>query len=329
MKVVRSVAAALLATATLFYAAVPAGAQRTRTLLDDGWRFIKGDAPNVDTSNLLYDVRPLARGEDRRAREAEATTEAAKVDTAAHPVLKPWILPTGNRFIKDPSKQHIRPTGDPGSDNPYVLPEFDDRSWSSVRLPHDWAIAGPFNAGGVGGSMGRLPSPGVGWYRRKLQVPRADAGKSIVLQIDGAMSYAAVWLNGKLVGGWPYGYASWQLDLTPYLNFRGDNQLAIRLDNPPDFSRWYPGAGLYRHVWLLKTTPVHVGQQGTYVTTPDVSAAAATVKVKVSVDNDSKAESAVDVSTLLYVIDKEGTHPGCADRFHAPTAGDRGSRRTR
>lgn len=83
--------------------------------------------------------------------------------------------------------------------------------------------------------MGRLPSPGVAWCRKKLDIPASDAGKSIFLDVDGAMSYAMVWLNGKLAGG--------------------ENQLAIRLDNPPDSSRWYPGGGIYRNVWLTKTSP--------------------------------------------------------------------------
>lgn len=95
--------------------------------------------------------------------------------------------------------------------------------------------------------------------------------KSIFLDIDGAMSYAIVWLNGQLVGGWPYGYNSFRLDLTPFIKFGGENQLVIRLDNPNHSARWYPGAGLYRNVWLTKTNPVHVGQWGTYVTTKDIS----------------------------------------------------------
>jgi beta-galactosidase len=140
-----------------------------------------------------------------------------------------------------------------------------------VDLPHDWAIEGPFITTGPAGGMGRLPSPGVGWYRKKLSVEAADAGQSIFLDVDGAMSYATVWLNGQIVGGWPFGYASWRVDLTPYVNWGGENQLAIRLDNPPNSSRWYPGGGLYRNVWLTKTEPLHVGQWGTYVTARDVS----------------------------------------------------------
>lgn len=285
---------------------------RERTSLNDHWRFVKGDPTNASSENLLYDVRPVARGEDRKERLAEATEDAARLAAAAHPVLKPWILPTGNRFIEDPTRRFARPKGNPGGDLAYVRRDFDDSAWRLVNLPHDWAIEGPFNSGGVGGGMGRLPSPGVGWYRKKLDISAADAGKCIFLDVDGAMSYATVWLNGTLVGGWPYGYASWRLDLTPYVVPGGENQLAIRLDNPPDFSRWYPGAGLYRNVWLTRTRPVHVGQWGTYLTTPQVSAASATIRLEVTVDNDSKADATVSVSTGIYALDAEGQMTGNA-----------------
>ena len=180
-----------------------------------------------------------------------------------------------------------------------------------MDLPHDWAIAGPFITTG-GGGMGRLPSAGVGWYRKKLNIAKEDAGRAIFLDVDGAMSYATVWLNGKFVGGWPYGYASWRLDLTPYMNPGGENELAIRLDNPPDSSRWYPGAGIYRNVWLVKTSPVHVGHWGTYVTTPGVSSASATVDLKVTVDNHSDQSADVTVSTQIFRLGANGQKSGAA-----------------
>ena len=152
------------------------------------------------------------------------------------------------------------------------------------------------------GAMGRLPSAGIGWYRRKLNIPAADAGRSIFLDVDGAMSYATVWLNGHLVGGWPYGYASWRVDLSPYVVPGGTNQLAVRLDNPPNSSRWYPGGGIYRNVWLTKTRPVHVGQWGTYVRTRQVSSKAATIDVDVTVDNDSPNDAIVRVATTFYAL---------------------------
>ena len=285
---------------------------RERTSINDNWRFTKGDPTNVNSQDLLYDVRPVSRGEDRRARLAEATEDAAEISATTNRVLKPWILPSGNSFLKDPTKRFVRPEGNPGGDVAYVQADFDDSGWRSVNLPHDWAIEGPFNSGGVGGSMGRLPSPGIGWYRKRLDIPASDAGKSIFLNVDGAMSYAAVWLNGKLVGGWPYGYNSWRLNLTPYINPGGVNQLAIRLDNPPDFSRWYPGGGIFRNVWLTRTAPVHVGQWGTYLTTPEVSRERATVNLQVTVDNDSKHSTNVSVTTEIYALDASGRRTGPA-----------------
>lgn len=290
--------------------AATADLSRERILLNDHWRFTKGDPTNINSRELLYDFRPTARGEDQRERLAEATADAEKIAAATNRVLKPWILPSGNRFIKDSAKRFVRPAGHPGSDVAYVQNSFDDSGWRVVTLPHDWAIEGPFNSGGVGGSMGRLPSPGIGWYRKKLDIPASDAGKSIFLDVDGAMSYAVVWVNGKLVGGWPFGYNSFRLDLTPYVVPGGDNQLAIRLDNPPDFSRWYPGAGLYRNVWLTKTAPVHVGHWGTFVTTPTVSRERATVTLQVTVDNDSKQDAQVRVETELFLADTNGSATG-------------------
>jgi beta-galactosidase len=288
---------------------------RERLLLDAGWRFQKGDPPGTDSRALLYDVRPEPRvlGE----RPAEFTEAAEKLGPATHPVLKPFILPAGNRFIKDPKKRIARPEENPGGDPPYARPGFDDSGWTLVNLPHDWAIEGPFSSGG-GGGMGRLPSQGVAWYRKKLDIPAADAGRRIFLDVDGAMSYATVWMNGHLVGGWPYGYASWRVDLTPYVTPGGGNQLAIRLDNPPDFSRWYPGGGLYRNVWLVKTGAVRVGQWGTWLTTPRVSRTSATIDLEVTVENDSKADATITVTTAIYRLDAEQRPSGRSVAAIAP-----------
>lgn len=284
---------------------------RERILIDNGWRFTMGD-PADAPPGLFYDVRPqVKQSADGKAADARPD-EAEKLDAAKVPVLKPWILPTGNAFLKDPAKRYVRPVGDPGRDVSYVSSKFDDRSWQAVTLPHDWAIKGPFLATGPYGGMGRLPSWGVGWYRKALDIPARDAGKSIFLDIDGAMSYAVVWLNGRLVGGWPYGYNSWRLDLTPYVVPGGVNQLAVRLDNPPESSRWYPGGGLYRNVWLTKTAPVRVGQWGVFVRTPEVSAKTAKVEIDVAIDNGAMSEAAVEVRTELYALDAVGRPAGAA-----------------
>lgn len=159
----RIVSAALLAGTIWADAAPTLTSPRERISIDEHWRFTKGDPTNVSAEELLYDVRPVARNEEQTERLAEATSDAEKLAAATHPVLKSWILPSGNNFIKDPAKRFTRPGGNPGGDVSYVQNNFDDSNWRVVNLPHDWAIEGPFNSGGVGGGMGRLPSPGVGW----------------------------------------------------------------------------------------------------------------------------------------------------------------------
>ena len=138
-------------------------------------------------------------------------------DSLSYGKLKAYMLPTANDFISGSTK-FSRPSGPaPGSNIDYTQLTFNDSSWEAVTLPHDWAIKGPFRAPNVGTEMATLPSFGVGWYRRKISRTTAEEGLSFLLDIDGAMSYAAVWLNGNLVGGWPFGYASFRLDLTPYM----------------------------------------------------------------------------------------------------------------
>jgi len=290
-------------------AAPPSPSPRERISINDGWRFQKNDPPGNAVS-LLYDIRPEVTDRSDDGPADSRPTAAEKGSAPEEAVLKAWILPTGNAFIEDPARRFARPAGSRGGDAPYVRPDFDDRSWRRVTLPHDWGIEGPFNTSGPGGGMGRLPSPGVGWYRRTLDIPDADAGKSIFLDVDGAMSYAAVWLNGQIVGGWPYGYSSWRVDLTPYVVPGGVNQLAIRLDNPPDSSRWYPGGGLYRNVWLTKAHPVHVGHWGTRLTTREVSASSATVDLAVTIDNASTKHATVSVASEVYALDAEGRRAG-------------------
>lgn len=286
---------------------------RQRISINDGWSFYKYDAA-IKADNLLYDVRPDVTDKKENTVADAKPTESVEVK-ATQEVLKPWILPSGNSFIKDPAKRYARPKGNPGGNFPFVQSNFDDSSWENVNLPHDWAIKGPFMTGPnpeVGGGMGRLPSNGVAWYRKKLDIPASDAGKSIFLDIDGAMSYAMVWLNGHLVGGWPYGYNSWRLDLTPYILPGGKNQLAIRLDNPNFSSRWYPGGGIYRNVWLTKTSPIHVGQYGTYIRTKNVSKTSAAINLEVTVDNNSKTNAIVNIVTRIFALNAEGKPVGDA-----------------
>ncbi|RYX81645.1 DUF4982 domain-containing protein [bacterium] len=175
---------------------------------------------------------------------------------------------------------------------------FDDSKWRRLDLPHDWGIEGAFDIN-LPGETGKLPWPGVGWYRKNFTVDASDKGRRFLLEMDGAMANAKVWLNGQYVGGHPYGYVSWALDLTSRLRFGGRNTLAIKLDNLPESSRWYPGSGIYRDVWLTKTAPIHVAHWGTAVST-DINATSSQVKAKITLDNDAAAASEVRlVNTIL------------------------------
>ncbi|KAM0482193.1 hypothetical protein ACHAP7_004420 [Fusarium lateritium] len=255
---------------------------REHLRLRDGWRFQWSEST---PDNLIYDHRPDANGTDLH-------------------ILKKWILPSGNNFIQNPQLQHERPGEEPNVDVPYVHAKFDDSDWEHVDIPHDWAIAGPFYTEEdpvIPGDMGRLPVQGVGWYRRVLQMGSQDLDKSVYLDVDGAMSYPMVWLNGRLMGGWPYGYNSFRIDLTSHL-IKGENQLAIRVENPTArSSRWYPGAGIYRNVWITKVEKTHVAQWGTHVTTRNVSSKSAVVEIEVEVANPSHdRKKTISVQTDIF-----------------------------
>lgn len=222
--------------------------------------------------------------------------------------LKPYLLPCANDFIIL-GKRYQRPEGNPGENIAYVKSDFDDSEWRHLNLPHDWAIEGPFNID-YNGSTGKLPYWGIRWYRKTLELSQDDAGKQIYLDIDGAMSYASVWCNGQYVGGWPYGYASFRLDLTPYIKAGQKNVLAIRLDNPDDTSRWYPGSGIYRNVWLVKTSPVHVEQWGTFVRNQQVDSEIAVMEMGVNIENHAGKDVQVKLQTSVYLQGKDGRPVG-------------------
>ena len=261
------------------HAQQPADASvRERVSLNSQWHFQKGDPAEV-------------------------------ADTLSYAQMKPWLLPSGNSLRTTPA---ARPEGTPpGESVSYAQAGFDDKGWRSLDLPHDWGIEGPFDQA-LPGETAKLPWFGVAWYRKNFDLPASDQGRQIQLEIDGAMSYSAVWCNGKFVGGWPYGYSSYRLDLTPYLKTGGSNVLSIRLDNPQQSSRWYPGGGIYRNVWLLKTSPVHVDGWETFVTTPEVSPESATVEVKAGIINRSAESAEIRVATRIFKRSAEGRTEGTA-----------------
>jgi beta-galactosidase len=179
---------------------------------------------------------------------------------------------------------------------------FDNAGWRALDLPHDWSIEGPFsekNPAGVAG--GALPG-GIGWYRKTFDVPATDRGKLLFIDFDGIYRDSEVWINGHYLGKRPYGYSSFRYELTPYLHFGGQsNVLAVRVDNSKQpNSRWYSGSGIYRHVWLVTTNPVHIAHWGTYVTTPLVSARHARVDMRTTIRNAKGQASAITLRTTVY-----------------------------
>ena len=175
-------------------------------------------------------------------------------------------------------------------------PGVNEAGYKSVQLPHDWAIESPFLMDEPN-ETGKLPWNGWGWYRKHFAVPAdfSAAKDRYYLDFDGVMANPQVYVNGKLAGNWAYGYNSFRVDITPYLEPGKDNLVAVMASNLPLSTRWYPGAGIYRHVWLEKTGPVHLAQWPTYITTPEITEDYAVVKVQTTVTNTGKAESEISV----------------------------------
>ncbi len=178
---------------------------------------------------------------------------------------------------------------------------FDDAAWRTLDLPHDWSIEGEFseqNPAGVAG--GALPG-GVGWYRKTFTLPAADSGKVVFVEFDGVYRNSEVWINGQYFGKRPYGYSSFRYELTPHLRYRARNVIAVRVDNSQQpNSRWYSGSGIYRHVRLVTSDPMHVAEWGTYITTPMVSADSSHVTIRTSLRNERLVEQPIVLSTVVY-----------------------------
>ena len=198
--------------------------------------------------------------------------------------------------------------GDPAS---AAAPAFDDSGWRGVDLPHDWSIESkPDKTSASGAGEGFFPG-GIGWYRRMFSAPRNWRGKRVSVEFDGVYRDASVYLNGQKLGTHPYGYTSFAFDMTPGLKLGKRNVLAVRVDNSAQpNSRWYSGSGIYRHVRVVITDPVHVAHWGVFVTTVNASSASAKIAVHTHVSDDSAKAQAAEVETNIF--DKAGTAVGSA-----------------
>jgi beta-galactosidase len=209
---------------------------------------------------------------------------------------------------------------------------FNDSKWENVTVPHDWAIKGPFDkeidkqtvaiiqngeqvATEKTGRTGALPYIGVGWYRNDFSIPNFSADKKVLLLFEGAMSEPEIFLNGKKVGSWNYGYSYFYFDITEHIRGNEKNTIAVKLTNRELSSRWYPGAGLYRNVRVITKNQESIDQWGTFITTPLITADLAKVNVK------TKA-SGKDLKMITKIQDSEGrtvatdtTHTIYGDEF--------------
>ena len=185
---------------------------------------------------------------------------------------------------------------------------FDDSGWRKLDLPHDWAVESPFDERGSGShgykAIGKnFPERSVGWYRKSFATPASDLGRRISVDFDGVFRDSQVWVNGFYLGREASGYSPFSYDISDYLNYGGTNVIAVRVDATLEEGWFYEGAGIYRHVWLTKTAPLHVARWGTFVTT-DVKKNSADVTARVTVNNDQPTPAAFEIRQVI--VDADG-----------------------
>lgn len=288
---------------------------RERLLLDFGWKFQLGDPAGLHPAIFAYP-------------EVDALERTA----LAHLTEEPKLIP----LRRTPADINA------GVPVPFAQPNFDDRAWRSLDLPHDWAVELPFNpkalrnhgykdmGAGVGAqnswealemgqsakALGGVSGNTIGWYRRTFDLPKSDRGNALWVEFDGIYRNALIWFNGRCLTRHVSGFSSFKVDLAPYANFGGKNVLAVRVDASRTEGWYYEGAGIYRHTWLVKTPPVHVAHWGTYITTTLDSDGAATVTARTTVRNDSTA--AAEAVVVSRVVDAAGKP--VAEHTSAPLA---------
>ena len=238
-----------------------AASARERVLIDSGWRFQPGDPGDVTTNVTVYpeinDLGKLQSGEIN----AETALQATR---------------------PDPVATHA------GENVSFVKTNYNDSAWRTLDLPHDWVVELGFTSSGDGNHGFKATSGNtIAWYRRTFTLPAGDAGKVMWLDFDGIYRNALIWFNGHCIGRDVSGYAPISFDVTPYVNAGGTNVLIVRVDATRTEGWFYEGGGIYRHVWLVKTDPVHVGHWGTYVATTSLVGSNATITMQTTVTNQS------------------------------------------
>ena len=178
--------------------------------------------------------------------------------------------------------------------------DFNDNTWRNLDLPHDWSIEGKTHPKNPTGNAGGYFPAGIGWYRKTFKAPGEWKGKKVSVYFEGVYMNSEVFINGRSLGVYPYGYSSFTYDLSPYLEFGTENVIAVKVDNSQQMnSRWYSGSGIYRHVWMTVTDLVHVANWGVAITTPEVSSKKATVQIRTLVQNETGSPQSVIVKTQI------------------------------
>jgi beta-galactosidase len=253
---------------------------REKLLMDFGWRFHLGDAPDAGAQ---FDYPEFARLDKNRPDDdrQEASNAVLRVDAAAVNL---------------------------GKNVSFVQPDFNCADWRQLDLPHDWAVELPFDRHGdrdhgfkpIGKNF---PTNSIGWYRRNFELPASDKGRALWIEFDGVYRNCLVWLNGVCLGRNVDGYGSFYYDISHAANFGGTNTLVVRVD-ATRFEGWfYEGAGIYRHVWLVKTGAAHVAHWGTFVTST-VTNQDAEISAETTLRNDS--DSTVNAKIISEIFDADG-----------------------
>jgi beta-galactosidase len=252
---------------------------RQRTLMDEGWRFTLNDPP--DAGNI-FDYAEA--GDLAKARPIDVNNEAAI-----------------NAQHKDAAAVNL------GADVSFVKSDFNDSTWRPLDLPHDWTVELGFDRNGNNGHgshamLGTLGNT-IGWYRHSFNLDAADKGHAIWIEFDGVYRNSLVWLNGHCLGRNVSGYSSFWYDIAKFANFGGTNELVVRVDATHTEGWFYEGAGIYRHVWLVKADPVHVAHWGVYATT-DVEGPNASIMIRTTLRNDSDTQQ--KISARSAILDADG-----------------------
>ncbi|TKG95442.1 glycoside hydrolase family 2 protein [Puteibacter caeruleilacunae] len=182
---------------------------------------------------------------------------------------------------------------------------FDASDWRLLNVPHDWSIEGPFDKDAPALSRGAYRPTGIAWYRKEFEVPKSSKGKKVFIEFEGVYMNAEVWINGHYLGKRPFGYITFQHDLTKYLNYGGKNTIAVKTDTSRQpGGRWYNGAGIYRHVWLTTTGKAHVKQWGTTITTA-IEGSTGVVDIKNEVVNEFDSKQTLEIKTEIIDADQQ------------------------